>query len=88
MLNTFECFMQSNGGCGSKCYCRICCVYFYVAILISQLDHYSVLPICPDCGSGSLFLNRSKYGGGRWWGCSNFKKGTCKFRKNYIEHSR
>jgi len=62
LLNTYECFMQSNGGCG-------------------------MLPICPDCGTGSLFLNRSKYDGGRWWGCSNYKKGTCKFRKNYIEHS-
>ena len=62
MLNTFECFMQSNGGCG-------------------------MLPICPECTTGSLFLNRRSNGGGRWWGCSNFKTGTCDFLKNYIEHS-
>jgi len=62
VLNTFECFMQSNGGCG-------------------------MLPICPDCTTGSLFLNRRSNGGGRWWGCSNFKTGTCDFLKNYIEHS-
>ena len=62
MLNTFECFMQSNGGCG-------------------------MLPICPECTTGSLFLNRRSNGCGRWWGCSNFKTGTCDFLKNYIEHS-
>lgn len=62
-LNTFECFMESNGGCG-------------------------MLPLCPEEWScaGQLFLHDSKYGKGRWWGCSNFKKGTCKFRENYIEH--
>ena len=60
-LNTFECFMQSDGGCG-------------------------MMALCPaDCG-GQLFLNQSRYGTGRWWGCSNYKNGTCKFRQNYVEH--
>ncbi|KAL7531289.1 hypothetical protein ACHAWF_003705 [Thalassiosira exigua] len=60
-LDTFECFMRSEGGCG-------------------------FLPICPQGCGGQLFLHQSKYGTGRWWGCSNFKKGLCKFRRNYMEH--
>ena len=60
-LDTYECFMQSNGGCG-------------------------MLPLCPERCGGALFLHQSKYGGSRWWGCSNFKNGRCKFRKNYVEH--
>lgn len=62
-LNTFECFMQSNGGCG-------------------------MLPLCPVRCGGALFLHDSRYGKGKWWGCSNYKKGLCKFSKNYVEHRR
>jgi hypothetical protein len=60
-LNTYECFMESEGGCG-------------------------VLPACPKRCGGSLFLKQSRYGDSRWWGCSNYKSGRCKFSKTYIEH--
>ncbi len=60
-LNTFECKMQSEGGCG-------------------------MLPLCPEGCGGQLFLHPSKYGDGKWWGCSNFRNGLCKFRANYEEH--
>ncbi|KAK1732829.1 hypothetical protein QTG54_016541 [Skeletonema marinoi] len=60
-LNTFECKMQSEGGCG-------------------------MLPLCPEGCGGRLFLHPSKYGG-KWWGCSNFRNGLCKFRANYDDHA-
>ena len=60
-LNTFECKMQSEGGCG-------------------------MLPLCPEGCGGQLFLHPSKYGG-KWWGCSNFRNGLCKFRANYDDHA-
>ena len=60
-LNTFECKMQSEGGCG-------------------------MLPLCPEGCGGQLFLHPSKYGDGKWWGCSNFRNGLCKFRANYEGH--
>ena len=59
VVDTFECFMRSNGGCGK-------------------------LHICLKGCGGALFLHESKYGGGRWWGCSNYKNGKCKFHANYI----
>ena len=33
------------------------------------------LPLCPEGCGGQLFLHQSRYGngGGKWWGCSNFK---------------
>ncbi len=61
-LNTFECKMQSDGGCG-------------------------MLPLCPEGCGGQLFLHPSKYGDGKWWGCSNFRNGLCKFRADYVEHA-
>jgi len=61
-LNTFECKMQSEGGCG-------------------------MLPPCPEGCGGQLFLHPSKYGAGKWWGCSNFRNGLCKFRANYDDHA-
>lgn len=45
-----------------------------------------MLPICPKGCGGQLFLHASKYGKGRWWGCSNYKNGMCQFKKDYIEH--
>eukprot|EP00035_Acanthoeca_spectabilis_P030930 m.11681 g.11681 ORF g.11681 m.11681 type:complete len:277 (-) comp4468_c0_seq2:53-883(-) len=42
-----------------------------------------MLPPCPGCaGEGVLFLRASKFGDGKWWGCSDWKYG-CKFRVNY-----
>jgi hypothetical protein len=47
------------------------------------------LPLCPEGCGGQLFLHKSRYGngGGKWWGCSNYKSGICKFRSTYVEHS-
>jgi ssDNA-binding Zn-finger/Zn-ribbon topoisomerase 1 len=47
------------------------------------------LPLCPEGCGGQLFLHQSRYGngGGKWWGCSNYKSGICKFRSTYVEHS-
>ena len=43
------------------------------------------LPTSPEECGGVLFLHDSKYGDGKWWGCSGYKNG-CRFTANYVDH--
>jgi ssDNA-binding Zn-finger/Zn-ribbon topoisomerase 1 len=58
-LDTFECYVRSEGGCG-------------------------MLPVCPRCGRGYLFLKNGR--NGRYWQCQMYRSGDCNFTESYRPH--